>query len=785
MKTAWALPALLVAVAVASLPCRACVPAGIYETGIQITSSINENEIQYLCVGEEVTATFGASDKDLLEQEEVYVDTPHLIPVSGCDVSGPNATCTISFDSPGVHYWAIEADDECLAGNVDDPVSRLVLTFVVLGPDLQADSNNDGTIDESDEAEEEVSPGHLVPYNDDDDNQNNTRDLDEPVDPHFPDDDFASIGVLYQPDENSHEVSTGAEITLSATAGGANVRVWAEDWLTGEIHRLNLPQTYTIGTWAVPPGILVEGCQPGELELTMEYKAPEGVKTCADRLKLTVVRVGLSTDSDNDGDIDSDDDPFEADPGRPGKLVLYNGDDDNENSVPDKDESAWPTNENDAAEVLLHYARPEDLATSSIEINASGVAELRVWVDEQGTREAKTLPLTYQISQGNVPSSIYVEGCSAGRAELTAVLKAATGRVVHSDKVAFTILKIDPTSLGFTGDHDLVRWPSDDPIGKNGSGEDIPVWTTSGSDDDVCYTKNTPPAMFGAFTVVPDITTEVPGIQLRARVKDGSTYTVIGSVSGVKWLHTQLNDSSNADGDVDGIGGGAPLPRSDKVRTLDDTTIEWQASVDNGSSWGYAGVTGPHSRMHYVYTTPLESPLYDLALSKACGYCGGGTAVDAQVATRIRTGIYLDIGGRYSTSGAWRYGTNTLEAYDITDPLICATYANVTAYLNRSVGLSSTVSYVWGGANLIGYRWKYTTIGALVTILVDPGRHGWDWHAIANTAEGESDAALGVEGVEVVWFHPLGSVIFQPAGNYVTSSPNIVYHTPQPLYTWP
>ncbi|HEY3284778.1 MAG TPA: hypothetical protein VGN26_21095, partial [Armatimonadota bacterium] len=189
-------------------------------------------------------------------------------------------------------------------------------------------------------------------------------------------------------------------------------------------------------------------------------------------------------------------------------------------------------------------------------------------------------------------------------------------------------IKVSITSLGFTGDHHLKIWqngPVVDP------GDDTPVWSSGGSSLPVCYTKNTPPTMFGTFSVSPDVNAAQPTVYLRAKV--GST--TVGSKSGCRLAGNHLEDSSGTDGVVNGIGGGSAIPDSTRVRKL-TPSIAWEYSLD-GSSWSSAGATGTIP-FYFTLATPIGETPYDLALEKVCGYMQSESD-DSALASRTCTGI--------------------------------------------------------------------------------------------------------------------------------------------------
>ncbi len=130
---------------------------------------------------------------------------------------------------------------------------------------------------------------------------------------------------------------------------------------------------------------------------------------------------------------------------------------------------------------------------------------------------------------------------------------------------------------------------------------------------------------------------------------------------------------------------------------------------------------------------------------------------------------------------------NVLRLYGTADSLVCGTYANLTAYLDRSAGMGSSTIWAWAGTATEGYLWYYTSGGALCTILVLPGHWAWAWHAVASTPEGYSDSALGVGGVDIIMRHPGGTDQYRAAGPFMVTGPlpSDAYIVLVPLYTWP
>jgi hypothetical protein len=192
--------------------------------------------------------------------------------------------------------------------------------------------------------------------------------------------------------------------------------------------------------------------------------------------------------------------------------------------------------------------------------------------------------------------------------------------------------------------------------------------------------------MFAVFNVTPSISPDITGVQVRAKV--GSV--VIGSASGCKISGTVIEDGSNADGDVDGIGGGSAVPDSNGVKTL-APTFTWDVSF-NGTSWSSAGSSGSHT-MYWTDATPAALPvLYDLGLQKGCGYVNG----DADVGGKINTGLAGEL--YYDPSGCTSHNLHIFDPSTLRGQCCC--HADVFSLLVSHVTSSNPPStYLWGGCS--------------------------------------------------------------------------------------
>ncbi len=201
--------------------------------------------------------------------------------------------------------------------------------------------------------------------------------------------------------------------------------------------------------------------------------------------------------------------------------------------------------------------------------------------------------------------------------------------------------------------------------------------------------------MFAVFTVTPSISPDVTGVSVRAKVDT----TVVGSATSLKLSGTVIEDSTNTDGDVDGIGGGSAVPNSNGVIAFDGVTndrrtLKWKYSL-NGTAWTRA--YDADVKMYFTDATPLEANVYDLALEKAFGYVDG----DADIQGEINTGMDGDI--TYDPSEAHKHDLDLFT----TGEGQCCCHAIVFTQLCRTVGVDAATEYVWGGhaADYVCWFW--------------------------------------------------------------------------------
>jgi|GEM_PF-3489789 len=272
--------------------------------------------------------------------------------------------------------------------------------------------------------ENEANPGGFVGVNNDDDNGNGTPDKDEA--PVSGEDNLIAIPITLRPSLNV------GLLKLEASTGGMKVKVWSSP---SKSYEVVLPQTVDLSSQGVPSQLYVEGvAASGAMrDVTLKLSYIYNTATLhADPVRLTVVEADL--------DIAGLSDAEEEDPGG---FIGLNDDDDNGNSILDKDEAGTVVGENDLLELALS-CRPFSLNTGAVKLEyASASNKTKVWENStKGTEVA--LPKFWYLSTDTLPAHLYVEGVntSASLRDIAMKLSYILDGTVHEDGVKFTVLDI-------------------------------------------------------------------------------------------------------------------------------------------------------------------------------------------------------------------------------------------------------------------------------------------------------------------------------------------------------
>ena len=256
--------------------------------------------------------------------------------------------------------------------------------------------------------------------------------------------------------------------------------------------------------------------------------------------------------------------------------------------------------------------------------------------------------------------------------------------------------KLTVTEVGFKNDHKIKRFADGTTID---AGDNEPTWVAGRSTNDqfpVAYTKGTRPTIFAKLTVEQANSSYTSAT---VRVKNGDT--VLATVPNVAV-------GSNGSVQLNSIAFSADLPDQTKVK-MSKYTFSWEASFD-GSSWVSIGSSGQHE-VHWLYGAPIEPAfqnpesapnpshtyegLYDVALRHATAKTGDGLTDVNQIAEAVTKGVPDDL---IYDPGRLSQDRHPLAIYlDTYLGQQCSDNVALLRGLLRSIGVSNTTNYFWGG----------------------------------------------------------------------------------------
>jgi len=140
----------------------------------------------------------------------------------------------------------------------------------------------------------------------------------------------------------------------------------------------------------------------------------------------------------------------------PGVGIRVNGDDDNNNSTPDRND-ATVNNENDLIEVVLNAAPPATSGGFTYVLKRSS-SNIKVW--NSATKGTALLDANNEtnLTFSTTPMTVWVENSNGGTADLELQAKTDSGTVVCSDKIHF--YPFQAIVVGLSGE----VWPGGNPL---------------------------------------------------------------------------------------------------------------------------------------------------------------------------------------------------------------------------------------------------------------------------------------------------------------------------------
>lgn len=252
------------------------------------------------------------------------------------------------------------------------------------------------------------------------------------------------------------------------------------------------------------------------------------------------------------------------------------------------------------------------------------------------------------------------------------------------------------TEVGFKSDHKIKKLSDDTTIDPD---DNAPTWVSGRSTNNqflVAYNRSTRPTLFAKLTVAQASSSYSTA---NVRVKEGST--VLAQVSNV-------NVGSNGSVQINSIPFTADLSGSSLVK-MSKYTFTWEISF-GGSSWNSIGNSGEHE-VHWLFSDPIEpafqnpesapnssrtyTGLYDEALRHATAKTGNGKSDVDAIAEDVTTGVPADL---IYNPGRFSQDRHPLRIYlDANRGQQCSDNVALLRGLLRSIGISSTTNYFWGG----------------------------------------------------------------------------------------
>jgi len=158
--------------------------------------------------------------------------------------------------------------------------------------------------------------------------------------------------------------------------------------------------------------------------------------------KIVIVAGNLKIDSNNDQVINDDDDEIEMD--EPGKIIMYNGDDDNADNVPDHEQTVCVPGENDLVPLQITIDNYNDLddGTEIILEATQGATAIKLWADPEKCQPIPH-PAVFKKGVMTPPTTIYVEGGEPGRVKLALQLMDSNRNKLPLDIAHAVVVSVD------------------------------------------------------------------------------------------------------------------------------------------------------------------------------------------------------------------------------------------------------------------------------------------------------------------------------------------------------
>ena len=439
--------------------------------------------------------------------------------------------------------------------------------------------------------------------------------------------------------------------------------------------------------WTLSGGI-------GEEKLTRKvYKTMRGTTTiscycaysswwnCSKETNIHIVKVDLDIRGVKGGDElrgpDFAEDPALSKEINPGGFIALNDDDDNNNGIPDKDESGPITGENDLVKITLNRVVPTEL-TGDVTLKATaGGSKIKLWQSSVKSGSPITLPKIY-ATPADLSKYLYVEGVetSSSARDITLVLEYTIPgtSTTFDDTINATVYKAELKSIKFTSDHGLLK-DNDANWTDSGTTYIEPEWIPDGPDPDTDPEQNNPISHTKNAKLTVNVTVKVN--------PSGLTFDLKGDGPDSYVDFTKMGATSTGSDQVVTITADANLPN--QVNTL-TKSINWTIKLldPDPDIEKNVGTSGPH-KIYVTYGTPAGSVVTERRVREVCtsanGKSGLGDCADE---------VFSNLSGSFDLSGPM-WGPSPI--WLLHDPNKSSQCPGLARYINRHfqmLGLTDT-----------------------------------------------------------------------------------------------
>jgi subtilisin family serine protease len=256
-----------------------------------------------------------------------------------------------------------------------------------------------------------------------------------------------------------------------------------------------------------------------------------------------------------------------------GGFASLNKDDDNENAIPDKDETGIIANEDDLVPVTLKFNPEEDDGELILYAVTVDSGKIKIW-NSPNKNEQILLPMTYELPS-EFPKTLWVEGINTSNAlrdvELVLTHSSSTGD--YQDKVKITVFELDATHIAFNHDENATVEDAINMRKDRLNEVEVPEWGSEPDrNDPVAYIKDMELIIIKAsFKVNP------AGISIAEIMAEGN-----GSLGNLGWKRKHFQGGISIGETINSIPGFvAFVSRDGTGDSIDLEEITWQWKVKN------------------------------------------------------------------------------------------------------------------------------------------------------------------------------------------------------------